>query len=173
MQWTEPIRTWHLRISHKWLKILSSGMRHCIHSQKFTDVLEEHTASIFRMWRVNQTWKRWYEHRSKQPLEWTSRSNEKGKGTGAHIKCFFHAQLTLLAYVAYSLILKMEAVPSSETMINFNQITPCHIPKDRALNLMRNYSYYELGMRRKQTLQSLHWRSLPTSQLPEEFMGLH
>jgi hypothetical protein len=37
---------------------------------------------------------------------------------------------TLLAVTAYTLILKMEAVLSSETSVNFYQTTQCHIPND-------------------------------------------
>jgi hypothetical protein len=38
----------------------------------------------------------------------------------------------------------MEAIPSSETLVNFNRTTQ-HIPEDCPLQLMRNYSY-ELDM---------------------------
>jgi hypothetical protein len=74
-------------------------------SQKFTDILEEHTASIFRV--------------------------EESAMQAEHSAC----SLLLLVCCVFDLLmtLKKEAVRSSETLVNFYQTTWCRIPEDSTL----------------------------------------
>jgi hypothetical protein len=56
-----------------------------------------------------------------------------------HLQC--EALLTtcfmLVSCLAYSLALKMEAICSSETSVNFQRTARCYIPEDRTLNNLR------------------------------------
>jgi hypothetical protein len=46
-------------------------------------------------------------------------------------------QLRLVSYLAYSTTLKMEAIYSSETSVDFQQTTRRYIPEDRTIHNQR------------------------------------
>jgi hypothetical protein len=48
------------------------------------------------------------------------------------------AYLMLVSCLAYSLIIKMEAIYFSETSVNFDRTTRCDIPQDRTLFSLRS-----------------------------------
>jgi hypothetical protein len=116
------IKAWDVSSSQRSLwRIIFSGMWRRVVCMKFTDLSEERTAFIFKF----------------------DESINKATSSAESFSCFL-----LVACLAYSSILRMEAVHSFETSVNFYRNTRRHIPEDctrhshRCENLRSNIKHF-------------------------------